>query len=415
VRILRLGKLKERLVISVPDSIRDELIHEIDRTNLIRSRIISLSLIIVEIAVMPFFLISKRGVFWADRDPLYIGVYTFLAVSMAVYFAASFFLEKHRQKAHRTILLYTCLLSATILAWCAAISLLDQLSSNQMIMYTAALFTVSVFPLLPHPVFFAVFFPVHILFLMLLPFFRSTPDLLFGTIVNTSVCAAVAAIISWALYRSKCRDIVNKYVIQEKNKELFEINEKLLSANKKLEGFSFTDSLTGLLNRRRLDERLSAEWERCKRSSMPLSLLILDVDCFKRINDIYGHQTGDLCLMLISDILNSSVKDHSDITARWGGEEFITALPFTDADKAFELAEHIRKQVEGMNDRNDGFGVKDKITVSIGVSAAVPSDRLTVKEMIEAADKALYKAKSKKGNRTEYAGVPVSSEYKKII
>jgi diguanylate cyclase (GGDEF)-like protein len=284
-----------------------------------------------------------------------------------------------------------------------------------MIMYTAALFTVSVFPLLPNPVFIAVCFPVHILFLILLPFFRSTPDLLFGTILNTSVCAAVAAIISWALYRSKCRDIINKYVIQEKNKELFEINEKLLSANKRLEGFSFTDSLTGLLNRRRLDERLSAEWERCKRSSMPLSLLILDVDCFKRINDIYGHLTGDLCLMLISDILNSSVKDNSDITARWGGEEFIAALPFTDADKAFELAEHIRKQVEGMNDRNDGFCVKDKITVSIGVSSAIPSERLTVKEMIEAADKALYKAKSKKGNRTEYAGVHVSSEYKKII
>jgi diguanylate cyclase (GGDEF)-like protein len=143
--------------------------------------------------------------------------------------------------------------------------------------------------------------------------------------------------------------------------------------------------------------------------------LILDVDCFKRINDIYGHLTGDLCLMLISDILNSSVKDNSDITARWGGEEFIAALPFTDADKAFELAEHIRKQVEGMNDRNDGFCVKDKITVSIGVSSAIPSERLTVKEMIEAADKALYKAKSKKGNRTEYAGVHVSSEYKKII
>jgi diguanylate cyclase (GGDEF)-like protein len=334
---------------------------------------------------------------------------------MAVYFAVSFLLEKYLSKAHKTAVVYTCLLSATILGWCAAIALLDQLSAGQMIMYAAALFTVSVFPLLPLPVFLLVCLPVHILFLFLLPGSLSVPDLLFGNIVDTSVCAAVAAVVSWALYRSKCKDIINKYIIQEKNKELYEINEKLISTNKKLEGFSFTDSLTGLLNRRRLNERLSAEWEKCKDSSMPLSLMILDIDCFKRINDIYGHQTGDLCLMRISDILNSSSESHSAIAARWGGEEFIMALPFADANKAFALAEKIRNQVESMNDLHKGLGVKDKITVSIGVSTAVPSERLTIEEMIETADKALYKAKSKKGNRTEYACAPTPPEFKKII
>jgi diguanylate cyclase (GGDEF)-like protein len=314
---------------------------------------------------------------------------------MAVYFAASFLLERYLNKAHKTIVLYTCLLSATILGWCAVIALLDQLSAGQMIMYVAALFTVSVFPLLSLPVFLLVCLPVHILFLILLPGSLPVPDLLFGNIVDTSVCAVVAAVISRALYRSKCRDVINKYVIQEKNKELYEIIEKLLSTNKKLEGFSFTDSLTGLLNRRRLNERLSAEWERCKDSSMPLSLLILDIDCFKRINDIYGHQTGDLCLMRISDILNSSTEDHSDITARWGGEEFVILLPTTDLHQAMEMTERMRICIQ-----KNQYDMVEDVTCSFGLASLQKNDN--VESLLRRADELLYHAKERGKNIVAY-------------
>ena len=163
-----------------------------------------------------------------------------------------------------------------------------------------------------------------------------------------------------------------------------------------------TDGLTGLCNRRRLDEIFESEWRRALRSQTPVALLMLDADHFKAYNDNFGHQAGDAALQAIAHCIASSTRRASDISARYGGEEFAVLLPDTSAAEAAQLAELIRKSVivlrDDQKDRPDSTP-----TVSIGVASMIPRQGLQPRDLIKAADTALYQAKSNGRNRTEPA------------
>src|SRR5947208_10339817 len=164
-----------------------------------------------------------------------------------------------------------------------------------------------------------------------------------------------------------------------------------------------TDELTGLFNHRRFQEVVDAEVGRSKRFDQDLGLLMLDLDDFKEINDTYGHQQGDVVLREVADVLRDSSRE-IDEPARYGGEELAVALPQTDLDGAFNLAERVREGVEALEiPRLDGRGVL-KVTASLGV-AALPDCAASKEELISAADAALYEAKHAGKNRTERAPV----------
>ena len=160
---------------------------------------------------------------------------------------------------------------------------------------------------------------------------------------------------------------------------------------------SITDSLTGLLNRRYLEERLTEEIKRSDRSGEPVSFMMLDVDEFKSYNDRFGHPAGDEALEIIARVLKETLRG-ADIAARYGGEEFCVLLPQTTTDEAERIAERIRHTIE-----NTKFP-KRKVTVSIGI-ASRSSSISVVRDLIEATDKALYQAKRDGRNRIRtYAG-----------
>ena len=162
------------------------------------------------------------------------------------------------------------------------------------------------------------------------------------------------------------------------------------------------DSLTGVYNRRYLDTRLMEEIERSRRHGNPLSVFILDVDHFKRINDTYGHICGDYTLRNMSELLQKLVRT-SDVLGRYGGEEFCCILPETSFDQAMILAERCREQVA-----STPLSCTDqelRITVSIGVAAQHRSDSL--EQLIKRADDALYEAKRTGRNRVCSRRVPV--------
>lgn len=149
---------------------------------------------------------------------------------------------------------------------------------------------------------------------------------------------------------------------------------------------AITDSVTGLGNHRYFKEVLVGEMHRAQRYSRELSLLMLDIDHFKKINDLYGHQIGDSVLGELGRLLKSLIR-RVDLVARYGGEEFCVILPETGTKEALEIAERIRKTVEGRN-----FSGSLKLTVSIGV-ATYPHHATEKDELIRAADKACYRAK----------------------
>jgi len=161
-----------------------------------------------------------------------------------------------------------------------------------------------------------------------------------------------------------------------------------------------TDPLTYLANRRKFDEKLHAEWNRCMRQRLPLSLIMADVDHFKAFNDAFGHKAGDKCLRRIADVLKQYTRRTGDLAVRYGGEEFVLLLPTLDAADAFNLAESVRKAVEDKMKITTGQHRDEKVTVSLGVATTVPEEGAKPDFLVLQADHAMYQAKHRGRNCT---------------
>ncbi|MHC8324095.1 sensor domain-containing diguanylate cyclase [Pseudomonas sp. GB2N2] len=168
------------------------------------------------------------------------------------------------------------------------------------------------------------------------------------------------------------------------------------TAEQELEQLAATDALTGVANRRMLDQTLRHEWFRAQRSGKPLSVLMIDADHFKAFNDQHGHPAGDDALRALARVICENVRRPADLVARYGGEEFSVILAETDSAGAKQIAEHIRVAVEQLP---FVAGVESPITVSIGVSTWTTSNHTSLEQLLFAADKALYQAKESGRNR----------------
>jgi diguanylate cyclase (GGDEF)-like protein len=186
---------------------------------------------------------------------------------------------------------------------------------------------------------------------------------------------------------------------KSRERELLEMTRKLEDANETLQRLSTLDGLTGIANRRRLDEFLDLEWRRAVRDGYWMSLLMADVDFFKAFNDAYGHQAGDGCLRRVAGVVNNVSHRPGDLAARYGGEEFVIVLPETDLKGARAVAEALRARVEGLRIRNPGSTVSDVLTLSVGVASLVPTPHSLVPDLMVVADQALYRAKRNGRNR----------------
>lgn len=188
----------------------------------------------------------------------------------------------------------------------------------------------------------------------------------------------------------------------------FSLNLRNITEQKRLE-FELErqarlDSLTQVSNRRHFDEYFSVEWQRCRRERQPLSLILCDVDYFKRYNDTYGHQAGDDCLIRVAEVLSPIAKRSTDLVARYGGEEFATILANTNLEGASKVAESIRKAVAHLKIPHRASEIANYVTLSLGVASIVPTDRSVPEDLIAAADKALYEAKGRGRDRVVVAG-----------
>ena len=178
--------------------------------------------------------------------------------------------------------------------------------------------------------------------------------------------------------------------------------EKMLAqANAQLSRQTATDGLTGIANRRRFDETLASEWLRAARSGNSLSLLMVDIDHFKRYNDHYGHVAGDECLRRVTRVLSRCVRRAGELLARYGGEEFVMLLPGADLGHAQDMAQRCldRLQVEAIPHRSSPTA--PQVTFSIGIAQVLPSAARGPETLVNAADTAMYRAKM--AGRARYA------------
>ncbi|QSV46779.1 diguanylate cyclase [Geobacter benzoatilyticus] len=205
-------------------------------------------------------------------------------------------------------------------------------------------------------------------------------------------------------------ELVARVRVQLKVKSL---QDELKRSNDMLRTLSITDPLTHLHNRRHLMEMVEKEFQRASRKGAHLSLIILDIDYFKKVNDTYGHQEGDRVLTILADIVRRRLRSY-DLAARYGGEEFVLLLPETPVHEALPIAERLRLEVQ--EHIFDGSLQGQVITISLGV-ATYPSPRIeSIDSLFRQADEALYRAKQSGRNRVELmAGVsPAKSEHSEV-
>jgi diguanylate cyclase (GGDEF)-like protein len=172
---------------------------------------------------------------------------------------------------------------------------------------------------------------------------------------------------------------------------------RIINQLRTIERMSLIDQLTNIPNRRCFDQHLQMEWKQAMREKNPISLLMLDIDDFKNVNDTYGHQQGDIILQMVANTFPRAFRRPIDFAARWGGEEFIALLPNTHLEGAMEIAEKIRADIE--KTRTPCSGGVIEITISIGVNSIVPVQNSSLNAFISNADKALYAAKEAGKNR----------------
>jgi len=236
-------------------------------------------------------------------------------------------------------------------------------------------------------------------------------------VVNYCVAQSIAGIDHEADYRALTkdrgfvwiRDVV--HVVRNADGEvdsligfMFDISERkrieqeLVKMQKKLEALSFEDGLTRTANRRRFDEQLGIEWDAACRTARPLSMILLDIDHFKRFNDHYGHVRGDECLVTVAAALKK-IGRPQDVVARFGGEEFVVLLPDSDEATALDLARRCRHAIEALAIPHEASDCSPFVTVSVGVGTVVPVEGERARDFCEIIDRRLYGAKQNGRNQ----------------
>ncbi len=214
-------------------------------------------------------------------------------------------------------------------------------------------------------------------------------------IKSSAIVLAAIALLVWGA-RRMVRQILLREELEDELRRLRAVTE---SHNLSLQALANTDSLTGLANRRQFEAALASEQERARRNTKPCSLILSDVDHFKKYNDRYGHVAGDACLRQVAAAIAAGLKRPADLAARYGGEEFVVILPDTDLDGACAVAEQIRLRIAGLAIAH-ADSPAGHITVSLGVYTAHPgAGGGDVADWIRAADAMLYKAKGAGRNR----------------
>jgi diguanylate cyclase (GGDEF)-like protein len=164
---------------------------------------------------------------------------------------------------------------------------------------------------------------------------------------------------------------------------------------------SWEDRLTGIGNRRSFDANLATAWAQASRAKVPLSMMMVDVDFFKKFNDAYGHQAGDVCLQKVAAALDSCARRASDSVTRYGGEEFAVVLFHTSLNEARSIGENMLSAVRDLNIHHEQSS-HEIVTISMGITTIVPTSADDMQQLVEQADKSLYRAKENGRNRLEW-------------
>jgi diguanylate cyclase (GGDEF)-like protein len=303
---------------------------------------------------------------------------------------SSFLIEKKRKQGHRIAFFIQGLSVLVNLLFGIFLCVSDQLVTTNINPLLVACIGVAVIFLIPPAVSATLYFVTLVLFFYIVTWTQDNPALLEHVRLNSLTATGMGFGVSWVLWKNQLVRAKQQKVIERQKRELEE-------KNKYLQCLATHDPLTGLFNRGYFTELVNKEIIRNKRTNSKSSIVLLDIDLFKKINDHYGHPAGDKIIQETANILTSTLRQ-SDISARLGGEEFIILLPETNLRAGREVAEKLRSKIQDYFFQFDGH--KLEVTASFGVAELKDSFDLCYSQ----ADQALYASKKKGRNCVEVFG-----------
>ncbi|MBC3889574.1 diguanylate cyclase [Acetobacterium paludosum] len=366
---------------------------KINNTNVANMIIVSRSFVILELLMIAFSVIDKGKALFAQPKIIFFVMYVVMALAALVNSLIFSNFQKNISEHEIGIRNAGIIFTTFILLWCAGISLLDQFSYGQIIVYISAVIAIAVVPIFQPYVLFSIYLLVQSIFILLMFMFVSSDGGIFGNMVNSTLLMLLFLVISRMRYKNCVKTFENEKNIEEKSRELKKVNDELKAVNEKLKYLSQRDGLTNIFNRSMFDKTMNLEWNKCLRNQLPLSLVMIDIDLFKTLNDTFGHQIGDCCLRQVADVLVFCANRAADVVSRYGGDEFAVILPQTDKDGALTIAKKLQEKVAELTIPEIDCQACQSLTISIGVSCIVPSENSSIEELLKNADQALYEAK----------------------
>jgi len=367
-----------------------EIIDEITLININRAFYLSVLSIIMRIFAIVSFLSNSPGDgivnIWRTGIIVSHGV---LLVLLLIFGGLSYKLRS-KDRANALMLIVQYGLALVILFLSAAIASIDQLVTHSINPYIIACMAVGAIFLIKPLYIILIYLSSYIFFYIAMGILQSEPAVLLSNRINGLTSVVLSVFLSSILWRSTVVNLCQKRHIDKQQQELED-------KNKSLQYLASTDPLTGLMNRRKFDEEISLEISDIKRYENQSSLLIVDIDNFKDVNDSFGHPVGDALLVEFS-LMSKELLRETDIVARIGGEEFAVLLTGTGGEGGRIVAEKIRKNTEKKTFVIDENEIN--ITVSIGL-AVLDNETDSYAEVYKCADRALYLSKSKGKNRVD--------------
>jgi len=356
----------ENILASIPEKYKAEIFSDIARENFLRSIYCSILLITLEIFVM---LVNGREFFYAHLIVIGTIVYNIL-------FLPFFYIAYKKSAVKRWQTSLNIFYFWGLLLFYCSLSVFPQNEISSIDTYVMAIIGITALLYIPPWQTAVIFFSVYTAFFFVLPVYQSNDYAVHVLRINAFVMNFIAWVLSRLVYKMKISALIDKKVIEEKNAMLKELVVR--------------DSMTSLFNHESVYKKLEEEMQRSSRIEYPLTLMMLDIDSFKSINDRYGHLSGDRVIIRLAQLLLQTCRK-TDIVCRYGGEEYVLIMPDTNPVQALQLAERIRRAVESEKFEN---GIQ--ITVSGGISEYRNE---TVDELIGIADSRLYIAKENGKNR----------------
>ncbi len=329
-------------------------------------------------------LLENRLRFW-----LYLLLWGVTAIGELLVLLARKDVKRHAKPVLAGVLVYT----AFTFVWTSVILLfVPRLPSESIALYFAIVLGAAMLTYLRPTRSIPLFLINHVVFILLFIGVYGKSGPIYNNLFNATIVVMLALTVSVSHYCNARRVFKDQMIIKTKNSEIEEINHKLSV-------LVHTDALSGLNNRRFLDDYLPMIWHNAVTAQAPIIVLMLDIDDFKCLNDYFGHQAGDKCITQVARLIKDHTDAGKDYVLRYGGEEFAVLMPETTVAQAAATAEAIRAGVEALGIQNPDSPLHKIITVSVGLYGAVPTGDSTPKRFFSYADKALYEAKKSGKNR----------------